>query len=475
MPASLARVFWQALYNALLPLLLAAVRLAALRSAKLRDTLAGQRGLWERLEAALAARAAGSAARPLLWFHVASAGELLQAQPVLERFAAEGTPCVLTVTSVSGMRWVERRRAELPPLLAVEYLPLDTRANMRRLLALLRPAALVYTKYDLWPNLVWEAARAGVPQFLLAATLHERSGRVRSAPARSFYRTLYAPLAGIFAVTEADAARFLRTAPGHPGVEVLGDTRFDSVLARRERIAPPPLPPYDGSGEGAGSAPGTVLVVGSSWPPDEQRIFPVLREALARTPALRLLLVPHETDPAHLAAIEGAFAGHALARFTALAPGAAPWRVLVVDTVGQLAALYGHAALAYVGGAFTTGVHNVMEPAAMGVPPIFGPFHQNSPEAMHLRDAGLAFAIETEADFRRVLFSLLDDPARRARIGAQARAWVESQAGAAQRAGERIRAALAAHSATRSAPSSAPPSGSPSAPPSGPPSAPRGA
>jgi len=333
----------------------------------------------------------------------------------------------------------EHRREALPGLLAVDYLPLDTRRNVRRLLGLLRPAALVYTKYDLWPNLVWGAARAGVPQYLLAATLHERSWRVRSALARSLYRTLYAPLAGIFAVTEADAARFLATAPGHAGVAVLGDTRFDSVLARRDAVVPPPLPPYD-------PAEGTVLVVGSAWPPDEQRIVPGLQEALGRYPELRLLLVPHEVDAPHLAALEAAFAAWPTARFSALqAPGAQPprWRVLIVDTVGLLSALYAGAALAYVGGAFSTGVHNVTEPAAMGAPPIFGPFHQNSPEAVHLVAQGLAYSIADAESFRRVLTALLDDPARCRELGARARAYVESQAGAAERSWARIRAGLA--------------------------------
>ena len=468
MPLAISRLGWRVLYNALLlPLLRLAVRLLAWaptrRGAKLRATLAGRRGVFARLEAALAGR---DPLRPLLWFHVSSAGEFLQALPVLERLAADcglpgaqpGAQIVLTVTSVSGQRWVERLRtgtpggAGLPGLLALDYLPLDTRGRMRRLLRLLRPAALLYTKYDLWPNLVWEAARAGVPQYLLAATLQPRSWRVRSAPARSLYRTLYAALDGIFAVTEADAARFLRTAPGHPGVTVLGDTRFDSVLERRARIAPPPLPPYDDGGTGApaGGPAGTVLVVGSSWPADEQRIVPGLLEALARHADLRLLLVPHETDAAHLAALEAAFAGYAPQRFTRLAlrePGAPPWRVLLVDTVGQLSALYAHAALAYVGGAFSTGVHNVMEPAAMGVPTLFGPLHQNAPEAVHLVSAGLAFSVADGDAFRRVLEGLLADPPRRAALGAGARAWVESQAGAAERSCARIRAALAARAA----------------------------
>ncbi len=424
----MSRLFWQLCYRCLLlPVGLALLGLAARRNEKLRRTLEGRQGLWRRLEAQLAER---DPARPLVWFHVASAGELLQALPVLERFLAEGAQGALTVTSVSGYRWAQRLRDDLPGLLLADYLPVDRRHEMRELIGLLRPAVLVYTKYDLWPNLVWEAERAGVPQFLISATLQERSLRLRW-PLRSLYRTLYTALDGIFAVSEDDRARFAAAVPGHPGLAVLGDTRFDSVLARRDALAPPALP--------SALCEGTVLVVGSSWPPDEARVFPGLREALVRYPALRVLLVPHEIHEAHLREIEAAFGELPLARFTRLDAGHREHlRVLVVDTVGVLAALYAYASLAYVGGAFTTGVHNVLEPAAMGVPPVFGPFYQNSPEAVELVAQGLAFTIREADEFRALLFALLDDPHHLGSLGRGARDYVQRRAGAAARAHARI-------------------------------------
>ena len=429
-----SRLLWQSLYSwVALPLALGVLWLAAMKNAKLHDTLRGRRGLWRRLEAQLAGR---DPTRPLVWFHVASAGEYLQALPVLARLLENGVQCALTVTSVSGYRWAMKRREDLAGLIVIDYLPVDLPRHMRRMLTMLRPAALVYVKYDLWPNLVWGARRAGVPQFLVSATLHEKSWRWKSALARHFYRTVYEAIDHIFAASDGDRARFLRTAPGHPGVRVLGDTRFDSVLERKATIAPPPLPPYVGER--------TVMVVGSSWPPDEARIFPVLLEALERFPALMLLVVPHEFGEAHLREIEATFAGHPTTRFTRREQTPpAPARVLLVDTVDQLSALYAYAALAYVGGAFTTGVHNVMDPSAMGAAAIFGPFYQNSPEAVELVCRGLAFSIADEEQFRRALFPLLDDPARCRELGGAAAAYVSANAGAAQRAFEKIRAALA--------------------------------
>lgn len=429
---------WQFVYSALFPLLLGLMYVAALRSRKLRQSLAGRRGVWARLAEQAAAR---DDARPLVWFHVSSAGEFLQAMPVLERLTAAGMQCALTVSSVSGYTWASRRRDRLPGVVVLDYLPFDFRRSMRRLVGLLRPDALVLVKFDVWPNLVWEAARAGVPGYLISGTLHGGSARVRNPLGRSLYGAVYGALSGIYAVSEGDAARFRQTCPAHPDVQVLGDTRFDSVLDRRGRMMPPPVP-------AAFRGEDPVLVVGSSWPADEERLFPALQQVLAAYPALKVMLVPHEVHEDHLTAIEAAFPGERMARFTALGEDGEPTdgvqpRLLLVDAVGQLAALYTYADLAYVGGAFSTGVHNVMEPAALGLPSVFGPHYGNSPEAEALVAAGHAFPAGSAEECRQALSRLLDEPQARRSAGEAARAYVEGSAGAAQRCFDIIQGSLA--------------------------------
>jgi 3-deoxy-D-manno-octulosonic-acid transferase len=419
----LARPIWRTVYAFILfPLLLGAAGLLSLGSRKLRGSLRGRRGLWRRMGEQLAAR---DPARPLVWFHVASAGEFLQALPVLERLAAAGAQCALTVTSISGYDWIQRRRTALPGVVVADYLPLDSRRNMRRLLALLRPRVLVHVKFDLWPNLIWEAQRAGVPQVLISATLQPRSRRLRWPLARSLYRDLYGALDAILAVTEEDRLRFLETGPTHPNVRVVGDTRYDSVLDRKRALKPAALPP--------GMRTDTVLVVGSCWPPDEERLFPVIREALQALPALRVILAPHEIAEPHLRGVERYFAEVPMARLSGLdATSPAPLRLVLVDSVGLLAGLYAYATLAYVGGGFTTGVHNVMEPAAMGAPAVFGPIHHNSPEAVELARRGKAFAFRTREELEPLLLGLLQDPERCKRLGHDASAFIEARAGAAR-------------------------------------------
>ena len=417
--------FWRALYSRIAcPLLELALPLAARRRPNLREGLEGRRGVWERLESALTRR---DPAKPLIWFHVASAGEFLQAQPVMERFWRNGCECAVTFTSVNGYKWGQRATfpAGQTPIVR-EYLPLDTAANMQRMLAVMRPTAIVYVQYDLWPNLLWEARAACVPQFLISATIQPKSHRVASAPARSFYKSLYACLDGIFTVTDDDRRRFLSTNPTHPNIQVVGNTRFDSVLDRKKRVTPPRLP------ESFGGA--FLFIAGSTWPPDEACIFPALRDALERQPNFAAIIAPHEPTPEHLQLIEAFFQGIPQARLTQLPPNAAPpVRLIVVDTVGVLSSLYSAATLAYVGGAFTTGVHNVMEPAAMGLPVIFGPKHYNSAEAVDLLERGAAFSVATSEEFRAALTRLLDAPETCRKLGQQAQQRIEAQAGAADR------------------------------------------
>lgn len=449
--SSFSRAFWQALYSwFLLPLGMAVLWLAARLNPKLRRGIQERMGLWVRLETQAATR---DKSLPLVWFHVASAGELLQALPVLERLLAAGAQCALTVTSPSGHGWAVQSRERLREsgLIAADYLPLDTRRNARRMLNILRPSALVYLKYDLWPNLLWEAGRRGVPQFLLSATLSERSWRFSSGVGRAMYRTLYAALTGIFPVSEVDAERYRRTHPGHRCIEVLGDTRFDGVLERRKSFDAMPLnimplnsmqlnnmqlPVFP---EGA-----VVFVGGSTWPLDEACILPALIEALERYPALVLVLAPHEIEEGHLRSLEARLGDTPPVRLTGLAPGERlESRVLLVDTVGHLAALYSRATLAYVGGAFSGNIHNVLEPAAEGIAVLFGPRHGKDPQAGELIASGGARSIAGGDTFREALYALLDDPGKLREAGAAAAQFVESRAGAAARSCERIQAVLA--------------------------------
>jgi 3-deoxy-D-manno-octulosonic-acid transferase len=415
--------FWFAAYNLfLLPLFLGIVKLLAFSKTNIRESLEKREGQWERLADGISKR---DWQKPLIWLHVASAGEFLQAQPVIERCVTEGAECVLTYSSINAYRWLERpQQSKIQGLLATEFLPPDTLWNARRLLGLLQPSRLVWVSYDLWPNLVWEAHKQKIPQSLISAIVHANSRRTGNIVGRSFYHSIYECLEHILTVSEADRQRILSAILEHPKVEVMGDTRCDSVLERRDRLKIPELP--------QAAKDGFVFVAGSTWPPDEECIFSALKEALTEFPELFLILAPHEPISEYLENAEKHFAGIPLVRWSNISTSPEGVRILLIDSVGILAGLYHSAKMAYVGGAFTTGVHNILEPVAMGATVAFGPKHDNSAEAMQMLEQKLVNTVKNSAEFRKLLFDLLADQESCLELGRQSRVFVESQAGAAE-------------------------------------------
>ena len=232
--------FWKLIYRFILqPLLMQMIQLQAKKKPNLKEALNGRIGLWERMDEALQKRDWNL---PLLWLHTASAGEILQAEPIIRQFEKENVQFVLSYTSVNAKRWLESGSTKLPnSVIWKDYLPIDSHLNASRILAKLQPNALVYVSYDLWPNLVWEAQRKGVPQFLVSALVHKGSWRHSNLIGRSLFSTIYKAMQEISAISAGDAQRILESYPKSI-IRVVGDTRVDSVLSRRDGVIAPDFP-----------------------------------------------------------------------------------------------------------------------------------------------------------------------------------------------------------------------------------------
>jgi 3-deoxy-D-manno-octulosonic-acid transferase len=401
----------------LLPPAWCAAWAAAAFSPKVRAGLVRRVGVWRRFRAVPSRRDPG---RPLVWVHAASAGEFLQAEPILRRLRGDGAQLAVSLTSVSGLRWLERI-ADWPELIWGDLLPFDFPWAVRRLLRGLRPDAIVYVQADLWPGLVGAAHARGIPQLLVAARVGSGANYRARPILRPFFAPLYGRLQAVLCTTERDRAGIAEIVPHHPRLEVAGDPGIETVLARLNE-APPPARPAGWDGP--------VWVAGSSWPADEQVYLPVLLEAMGEFPGLRAVLAPHEPADEHLAALERALERVGTLRLSAWEAreggkqqetGEPAPRVLLVDSVGRLSSLYRLGSVSYVGGAFGTGVHNVAEPAACGMPVLFGPRHGNSAMAGLLLQAGAAHAVTDAASLRAALWPWLEDEQRRAELGGLAR------------------------------------------------------
>ncbi len=397
-----------------------------------------------RAAAELAAWGQGREPGPLVWLHGASAGELLGAAPAIRRLrgsrsgSRSGARAQLVVThgSPSGraaLAWLDPDHSGPPPL--------DRARDCDAALAAVRPRLLVFAKLDVWPGLVAAAARAGVPATLINGTVRDGSRR-SGALARRLFRASYARLDAVGAATPADARR-LEALGVRPGVlAVTGDAAFDLALERADRAR------ADGSeasfraalGAADGAAP--RLVAGSTWPADERALLDAAA-AVRRDggPGWQLVIAPHEPTAAHVDALVASCTarGERVIRWSEIGDSAADpdASVIVFDEVGRLAELYAAGDVAYVGGGLGgTGLHNVLEPAAAGLPVVFGPRHDRA-DARALASAG--GGLVSPAGALADTLTGLAHPPRRRRHARAARAFVEAGAGAAARTADLLR------------------------------------
>ena len=439
-------MLWKTLYNTLvIPALTVGFYTAARFSPKIREGLAGRRIVFDSIEGQLSsARALNQTA----WFHFTSVGEFEQAKPLIE-VLKDDVRIVLTYFSPS----VHPNVARYPHHDAAIYLPLDTSRNVERLLQIIKPSLLVFSKFDIWPNLVWCAAKRRVPIALIAGTLHPKSKRL-AAFARPFFRDVHRHISVHCVISEDDAQRFRLICPPYAQIEVTGDTRFDRVYQRAIAV--------DGTVEffpGQSTVQRPIVIAGSTYLEDERIVLEAccrLRENTSHSPDSlgiqnnlpHLILVPHEPTAERIDEIQAQLDRLGLSRvcFSELQEGVdlSQVDVVVIDTVGLLAQLYRLGDVAFVGGSFHGSVHNVMEPAAMAKPILFGPTIHNAYEAGILKARGAAQLVNNAQEMAEVLTSLLSDAEKRTRMGQIGKQVIEENLGASEQTLSHIRSYLTA-------------------------------
>jgi 3-deoxy-D-manno-octulosonic-acid transferase len=425
------------IYNVIaVPLSLASVQIGRLWNDKLRAGLDGRAGLFERFQQRQ------QELRGCVWFHTSSAGEYEQARPIMRALRAQlqqqgkKIPIVSTSFSPSGLAHAQQH----PEADYVDFLPLDTHSAAWKMMQMLQPRALVFVKFDCWPNMVWSAREAGVPVVLLNAHFHDRSLR-KHALVRRFFARLFDCFDVIGAISEEDSGRF-REIGSRARIEICGDSRVEQVVQRFEQSDAGALQNH------LRAQNYRYVALGSVWPADTRVIFDACLDALENDPSLGLIAVPHEPHPRQLEELEKRVRARGLEisrlselvelkshakRSTAAAKQAGRWRIILVDSVGALAEIYRATILSYVGGSFSSGVHNVLEPAVSGQPVFFGPRIHNADEARRLCSLNAARVVENTVEAAAVLRDWLGDEDLRREAGARARGYVQSQLGATER------------------------------------------
>ena len=378
---------------------------------KARLFVAGRRNLFSRLAVV------SQAGAPIAWFHCASLGEFEQGRPVMEAYRAKHPQHKILLTFFSPSGYEVRKHYNGADF--VFCLPIDTPRNARRFVRTVNPAVVVFIKYEFWYNLLHNLHKAHVPVYVVSAVFRRQQAFFR------WYGGLFRRMLRVFRllfVQNEDSVKLLAHIGVH-NVMQAGDTRFDRVCAHVQH--PADLPPVK-----AFAARHRTLVAGSTWPPDEEK----LAKVWASMPAdARLVIAPHEVTDDHIKAIEKWFAEYHPVRYTEAGAAAERQsaRVLIIDTVGLLLSAYRYGQVAYVGGGFSaTGIHNILEAAAYGLPVIFGPNYSEYVEAHALIAAGGARSVGSVATLKDTLQAwLLHDEARSV-AGGLAAGYVRQHSGA---------------------------------------------
>lgn len=352
-----------------------------------------------------------------LWMHVASLGEYEQGVPILEGLRRNHPDHQILLTFFSPSGYEVKQHTPLADL--VVYLPMDTLANSRKFLDLVRPELAIFIKYEIWPNYLRELQKRKIPTLLASARFSK--GQIYFRPYGGFMRKSLGAFTHFF-VQDRDSMELLEGL-GHRNLTLGGDSRFDRVVE---------IAGTDNRLDFMDAFKGQcfTLVAGSSWAEDEQLLIPYINACDDR---IKFVIAPHEIKEEHSAKIESALGKSVLRYSQREGRDLGDAQVLILDTIGLLNKVYSYAEVAYVGGGFATGLHNTLEPAVHGIPVIIGPRYQGFREAVDLVRLGGLLPVGDQGEFNAVLDRLREEPDLLERMGQINRDYIAAHTGATQR------------------------------------------
>lgn len=394
------------------------IMLAAQFSAKARLWVSGRKNVLKQMAREI------DPTKPLIWFHCASLGEFEQGRPVIESVRKEFPHHKILLTFFSPSGYEVRKNYSGAD--HIFYLPIDTALNARRFIEIAKPQLAFFVKYEFWFNYVNELSRNNIPLISFSAIFR---------PSQYFFKAWGSWFAkqlnnvSWFFVQNESSLHLLKQIHIHHAA-IGGDTRFDRVsdlLRSPRKNATIELFKGDAA----------ILLAGSTWLPDEQILLELLQK---RQNGFKLLIAPHLIDGGHIHQIQRLFNSFEVVLYSETdGKKIKDAQVMIINSMGHLAYMYRYAKVAYIGGGFGVGIHNLLEAAAFGKPVIFGPNHQRFSEAIELTENGAGFPIHNAAECLQVVDRLMKDEKNYQLISLTAKNYVLSNAGATKKVVEKAK------------------------------------
>ena len=404
------------MYNIIMYIIQLGVAIGSIFNDKLRKMWQGERDAVQTLRKKVEPDA------DYIWFHAASLGEFEQGRPLMEQIKKSYPQYKILLTFFSPSGYEVRKNYEGADI--ITYLPIDTVGNARQFLRTVRPVMAFFIKYEFWYNYLHILQYRGIPAYSVSSIFRPDQvffkwyGRGYGRVLKCFTR---------FFVQNEESKKLLELIGIHDTM-VVGDTRFDRVLQIKE--ASKQLPIVERFVKGTPEEPKKVFVAGSSWQPDEE----IFLKYFNNHRDWKLIVAPHVIGEDHLKFIFSLIKDKKVVRYTqATEDNVADADVLIIDCFGLLSSVYHYGDVAYVGGGFGVGIHNVLEAAVWGMPVLFGPNNKHFAEAQGLLQSGGGIEIEDYETFSLIMSQLSDDSAYYGTCGQEAGAFVQSLAGATKK------------------------------------------
>jgi 3-deoxy-D-manno-octulosonic-acid transferase len=397
------------LYNLGINLYSLALTIAAPFNIKATQLHKGRGETWEKLKAF-------TSDTDVAWVHCASLGEFEQGRPLIEAIRKEKPELKIVLTFFSPSGFEVRKNYNMADV--VVYLPADTAANAKRFLKTVKPAMAIFIKYEFWYNYLTALKNAKIPVYSVSSIF--RDNQVFFKWYGGWFRNMLKTITRFY-VQDKKSGALLETIDIKNYV-VAGDTRFDRVAAIADSAADVPV-----AREFAEQ--GKVIVAGSSWPADEAILADYINNSLNE---VKLIIAPHEVHESHITQLIQRFKVPVMRYSDANNTKDVECRVLIIDTIGLLSAIYRYGSIAYIGGGFGKGIHNTLEAATYGMPVIFGPNYKRFKEAVDLIEVGGGFCISSLDDFSKIMNTLwnANSTAALEKSGTASKNYVQSMCGA---------------------------------------------
>ncbi|MFH2144136.1 MAG: glycosyltransferase N-terminal domain-containing protein [Bacteroidota bacterium] len=376
-------------YNFTISLYYLAIKLASISNQKAKDWINGRKNIFSKIDEKIQGN------EKIIWIHTASLGEFEQGRPLLEKLKKLNPDIKILLTFYSPSGYNVRRNFEYADF--IFYLPLDTKRNAGKFIEIVNPSKVFFVKYEFWYHYLNQLKIRNIPVYLISANF--RPDQLFFRWYGKWYRQMLLFFSHIF-VQNTESANILKS-HNITNVSVSGDTRFDRVYSITQNSTD--FPEIKLFSENA-----KVLIFGSTWKKDEELLIKFININKNRL-EIKYIVAPHEINKENIKLFQKQINVSSICHSELTINAEKNYQCLIIDSIGKLSSVYKYGYVAYVGGGFGKGIHNILEPAAFSLPVIFGPKHEKFNEAIELINQKGAFSIDDFEKFEIILNRFIND------------------------------------------------------------------